>query len=127
MRSHVIGLFVTVALILAVLLAAGQAQEDMRVVDNSCFDDPRRSPALFNHDAHNETAELEDCGVCHHVYENGKRLEDESSEDQRCAECHGPEDEGRKPALMKAFHSNCKGCHEAEGKGPVMCGECHKK
>jgi Class III cytochrome C family len=127
MRSHVMGLFASVAVILAVFLAAGHAQEDMRVVDNSGFDEPRRSPALFNHDAHNETAELEDCGECHHVYEDGKRLEDETSEDQRCGDCHEHEDDGRKPALMKAFHSNCKGCHEAEGKGPVMCGECHKK
>ena len=103
------------------------SQEDMRVVDNSPFDDPRRPPATFNHDAHNEQAELEECNECHHIYENGVRLDDESSEDQRCVDCHAVTDQNDRPALMKAFHQNCKGCHQQRKAGPVMCGECHEK
>ena len=127
MRTHIIGWLVAIAAVLSILTAAGHAQEDMRVVDNSVFDNPRRPSALFNHDLHNETAGIEDCGECHHVYEDGKRLEDETSEDSACADCHGLVSEGPEPALMKAYHLNCKGCHATVGKGPVMCGECHRK
>lgn len=110
------------------LMASAHSQEEMVVVDNGVFDSPRRAPAVFVHDTHNETAEIEDCSQCHHVYdEHGKQIEDESSEDQRCSECHASGAQGRKPALMKAYHLNCKGCHVTQGKGPVMCGECHRK
>lgn len=114
---------------LLLLIASAWSQEDMEFVDNGSFDSPRRPPSVFNHDLHNEQAELEeDCSVCHHLYdENGDLVEGESSEDQSCVECHDLESSGSQPALMKAFHMNCKGCHEKEGKGPVMCGECHIK
>lgn len=114
--------------LLLVLAVSASSQEDMVVVDNGAFEMPRRSAAVFVHDEHNETAGIEECGECHHVYDDeGNRVEDESSEDQMCADCHGSEDEGRKPALMKAYHLNCKGCHATQGAGPVMCGECHRK
>jgi len=116
-----------IGLISVLLLAGAYAQEDMVVVDNSVFANARRSPSVFVHDAHNETAGIDECYECHHVYEDGKRVEDESSEDRMCSDCHGIEPEGRRPGLMKAFHSNCKGCHLKAKKGPVMCGECHKK
>ena len=102
------------------------SQEDLVVLDNSMFDNPQRPPVVFNHEQHNESAEIDNCNECHHVYENGKLIEDESSEDQSCSECHDLKDSGRQPALMKAYHLNCKGCHMKEKKGPVMCGECHK-
>ena len=103
------------------------AQEDMTVVDNSVFDRPQRTPSIFVHDEHNENAGLDDCAECHHVYEDGQRVEDESSEDQSCSECHSLEGGDGQPALMKAFHSNCKGCHQKEERGPILCGECHIK
>ena len=110
----------------ALLMASVAAQEDMMFVDPSPFETPQRTPSVFRHEDHNLAADIWDCNVCHHVYdENGNLLEDESSEDMRCAECHGLDDEGRQPGLMKAFHLNCKGCHLKEAKGPVMCGECH--
>jgi hypothetical protein len=56
---------------------------------------------------------IEDCNECHHVYEDGEKLEDESSEDSSCSECH--EEKG----------SGCKGCHHENKKGPIMCGQCH--
>jgi hypothetical protein len=110
---------------LIVVLNPAWSQEDMTVVDNSVFDRPQRSPALFDHDAHNEKAEIYDCAVCHHVYEDGELMADESSEDQRCSDCHGLTASGDQPALIKAFHSNCKGCHQEQERGPIMCGECH--
>ncbi len=105
--------------------AVALAQEDMVVIDNSVFEDPQRPPAVFKHDEHNELAQIEECNECHHVYEDGKRLEDESSEDQRCADCHELQDVGSKPGLVKAFHTNCKNCHREQKRGPLMCGQCH--
>ncbi|UCG04812.1 MAG: cytochrome c3 family protein [Desulfobacterales bacterium] len=116
-------LFVIVSVLFFV---SAYSQEDMRLVNTDAFDSPQRPPAVFNHDKHNETAQIEECYECHHVYdEEGKRVEDESSEDQLCSDCHELETSGRKLALMKAFHTNCKGCHKEKGNGPVMCGQCH--
>ena len=107
------------------LIAPAHAQEDMVVVEGDSFENQRRPAAVFRHDDHNETAEIEECNECHHVYENGERVADESSEDQRCAECHTEKALDNQPGLRKAFHLNCKGCHQSKKKGPVMCGECH--
>ena len=112
---------------MAIVLVSAYSQEDMAVVDNSVFPNPQRVPALFEHDEHNELAEIDACNECHHLYEDGVFLEDESSEDQMCSECHDIEASGRTPGLMKAFHRNCKGCHLTSKKGPVTCGECHVK
>jgi hypothetical protein len=114
-----------VVVVVGLLLASAYSQEDMTVVDNSWFDTPRRSPAVFDHDTHNETAGLTDCAECHHVYENGVKSEYDSSEGQACGECHELEDVGRQPGLMRAFHLNCKGCHLEHRQGPVVCGACH--
>ena len=116
-----------VMLISVFILVSANSQEDMERVDNSVFNNPERVSALFRHDEHNEKAGLEDCSECHHLYENGKKIEDESSEDQYCSDCHGLKASGSTPALMKAFHTNCKGCHLDQKQGPVTCGECHKK
>ncbi len=110
-----------------VLLNPAWSQDEMTVVDNSVFDRPQRSPSIFVHDEHNEKAEIFDCAVCHHVYEDGDLVPDESSEDQRCSDCHGLTASKDQPALIKAFHANCKGCHQEQGRGPIMCGECHIK
>jgi len=104
--------------------------EDPEIVrmDTSAFDTTRRPAALFDHDQHNENAGLEDCAVCHHVWEEGKIVEDESSEDSPCSECHGlrpgPENS---MALANAYHTQCRTCHIDSGKGPLLCGQCHKK
>jgi hypothetical protein len=109
----------------ALMLAAAHSQENMVFVKSDAFTSHQRPNAVFRHDSHNEKAAIENCGECHHVYEDGKLAEDETSEDKRCSDCHGLEDSGRQPGLMKAFHLNCKGCHQEKKKGPVMCGECH--
>ncbi len=125
MKKSIICIFVILMVSTFVLMSA-YSQEDMTVVDNSTFDNPQRSPSLFNHDQHNEAAGIEACNECHHIYEDGKRTE-ESSEDQSCSDCHGMDASENTPALTKAFHMNCKGCHARLAKGPVMCGECHVK
>lgn len=121
------GLVVVLALVVTSVLAlvAAHSQEDMTVVSSEDFYDPQRPAAVFRHDEHNQKAQIDECNQCHHVYEDGKLMEDESSEGESCADCHGLEDAGRQPGLMKAFHLNCKGCHNEKKKGPVMCGECH--
>lgn len=122
----------TITGLLAVMLifcTAVYSQDDIVRMDNTTFDNPQRTAAVFDHDIHNEAAELEDdCALCHHVFENGALLEDESSEDSACGDCHG-----LKPAsdnavsLRKAFHSRCRSCHFELKQGPVLCGECHVK
>jgi glycyl-tRNA synthetase (class II) len=114
--------------VLAFLVAMGGvavAQEDITEVDDSGFETRIRPPAVFNHEEHNEAAEL-DCTVCHHVYEDGELLEDETSEDSECSECHG-DGSSRNLDLVAKYHTRCKGCHEEEGAGPVVCSECHVK
>ena len=107
------------------LIVSVHSQEDMVVINDDVFDNPQRPPAVFNHDEHNEIAEIEECNQCHHIYEDGKLVEDESSEDQSCSDCHEENGSGSKPSLIKAFHQNCKGCHLENKKGPIMCGQCH--
>lgn len=122
-------IYCIVVAMLAILLVATQSfsQEEMRVVANSVFDRPVRASALFEHDIHNEEAEIEDCNVCHHLYEDGKLVEDDSSEDQACSECHLENGTGNNPSLRRAYHLNCKGCHLQKGAGPIMCAQCHQE
>lgn len=117
----------TILFVAVGLMVVAYSQEDMEYVDNGAFPDPRRPPSIFNHEAHNEAAEIYECNECHHIYEEGVRLENESSEDQMCSECHDLDASDGMPGLMTAFHKNCKGCHIMQKRGPVMCGECHRK
>ncbi len=117
--------FLMISALVCMFLIPAFSQEDMEVVDNEGFLKKQRPPVIFRHDEHNEIAQIEDCSECHHVYENGEKLEDESSEDQSCAECHDEKRIGNTPGLKKAFHTNCKGCHLEQKKGPIMCGSCH--
>jgi hypothetical protein len=126
MRKRGVGLL-TVLLLTMFFLAAAYSQEEMETVDSSAFLNPERVASVFKHDVHNEAAEIDECNECHHVYEDGVKLEGESSEDMTCSECHEVEVSEEQPALMQAFHANCKGCHLSEKKGPIMCGECHRK
>ncbi len=115
------------ALVLALLLAAGavMSQEDVKSVNDPAFTSPTRPAPIFFHDAHNAKAGLDDCSVCHHVYEGGKKAEGASSEGQACSECH-MKGKSTRP-LIKAYHGMCRGCHEERKAGPVQCGECHSK
>ncbi len=120
--------FILIAPVLAgIFILPVFSQEDMEVIDDGGFGVKQRPAVVFRHDEHNELAEIEDCSECHHVYENGEKLEDESSEDLSCSECHDEKSSGRQPGLRRAFHMNCKGCHLENRKGPVMCGQCHAR
>jgi hypothetical protein len=118
--------FTLVLFILAIAVLSVYAQEDVTEVNDSVFNKRMRPAAVFLHDEHNEAAEIEDCAACHHVYEDGQRVEDESSEDMECSECHATGG-GYPMEVVNVYHARCKGCHMEEKAGPVMCGECHVK
>ena len=96
-------------------------------LDSASFENPQEAPSAFDHDFHDLDLDIQ-CEECHHVYENGVLVQDKCSDEKRCIECHPIKatDEYKIP-LLQAFHSSCQGCHEKEDKGPVMCGECHKR
>jgi hypothetical protein len=120
-------LVITLLLSVGLLLASAYSQGNGPYLDNTAFENPRRSAVPFDHDPHNDAADLYDCADCHHHFDEfGNKLE-ESSEDYACADCHELTDVGRKPGLMKAFHLNCKECHLSSRKGPITCGQCHPK
>lgn len=103
-------------------------RDDSARMDTSAFDRLRRPAAVFDHDSHNEAAQIDDCAVCHHVWENGKRVPDESSEGTPCSDCHGVIARPDNPMpLANALHTRCKSCHVKKRKGPLLCAECHKK
>ena len=102
------------------------SQEDITVLADEAFGKKQRPPAVFAHEDHNEKAEIEDCSICHHVYKDGQKVEDESSEDMSCSDCHNVKEKYPTRPLMKAYHDLCQGCHK-ETNGPVTCGECHPR
>lgn len=121
---------VYIVIILLVFLFAvisGFSQEDVSTVQDSAFKEKMRPPVRFLHDEHNETAEIQECNTCHHVYEEGEKAEDESSEDMECSECHALDDGKNPMSLVKIYHMRCKWCHQEKKAGPIMCGECHVK
>ena len=106
---------------------SGYSQEDVTNVEDSAFKKKMRPAVPFPHDQHNEQAELDECSTCHHVYENGKLVEDESSEGQECSECHAINKGDNPISLANIYHLQCKGCHQGKKAGPIMCGECHPR
>jgi predicted CXXCH cytochrome family protein len=117
------------AVILVTILMVGPAysQEDIVNLADAAFKDRQRPAAVFPHDQHNEKAQIDECNVCHHVYEGGNKVEDDSSEGQGCADCHSVEEGHPTRPLMEAYHDLCTGCHGDKGAGPVTCGECHPR
>lgn len=121
-----LALILTAALLLACTQAA-LAQQDMKNLAPAAFGKLTRPPAVFVHDAHNEKAGLSDCVVCHHGAKDGKQDKTASTEGTPCAECHLVKAPKGKTDLTHAYHKQCIGCHKAKGKGPVACGQCHKR
>jgi hypothetical protein len=103
------------------------SQMDMKIISSDAFEEHQRPPAVFKHDEHNEEAEIFDCSICHHVYEDGELIPGAMSIDLPCSECHKVGSDRKSPSLMKAYHKLCMGCHKKEDKGPITCGECHVK
>ncbi len=117
-----------ILIVLFLILSMGSAfgQENMKFIKSPAFKHPQRPPAVFEHDKHNEKAQIYDCSVCHHYYENGKLIQGAVSVGQPCSACHKlhPTKDNKIP-LMEAYHKLCISCHKKEGKGPLACGQCH--
>ncbi|MFC1816717.1 acidic tetraheme cytochrome c3 TmcA [Thermodesulfobacteriota bacterium] len=125
-RTLMAALFIIVSvLVLAVITAS--SQENVKSVQDSAFKQLMRPTVPFIHDEHNENAEIAECGTCHHVFKDGKRVPDETSEDRECSDCHNPANEAYSKLLVKAYHIHCKRCHLEKKKGPIMCADCHVK
>ncbi len=120
---------ILVAVIIAVILGFSTLDDGKSItfLENASFENPQEPVSAFNHDFHDMDLDI-NCEECHHVYENGVLIKGKSSDKKRCIECHPLEatDEYKVP-LLEAFHSGCQDCHIKEKKGPVMCGECHKR
>ena len=112
-------------LLLVGLMAESPAMVDGIVVHNAEFEPKRRPPVLFSHDAHNAAAGLDDCSVCHHLYEHGRLVEGFDSAGIPCADCHTVKPALNPVPLLQGYHKQCKGCHIARKAGPITCGECH--
>ncbi|MBF0301444.1 MAG: cytochrome c3 family protein [Desulfamplus sp.] len=126
------------AIILTLTFAITTHADDCFTVNGETIDanSNTRPFVCFQHDAHNEKAGLESCDRCHHSYDDqGKLIEGESSEDKSCSECHAGNVGSQKSFdsnrlnidLAAKYHKLCRDCHIAEKKGPVVCGECHKR
>lgn len=113
------------AVLTSLFIAAAWSQDDIEVLSSDAFVQSERAPAVFKHDEHNEIADIMECNVCHHVYEDGKFIEDDDSVGYACADCHTIEAQGSQPGLRLAYHKQCKSCHVDKGKGPLACGQCH--
>ncbi|GAB6146251.1 acidic tetraheme cytochrome c3 TmcA [Desulfocicer niacini] len=112
---------------ISVLFSFSAWCNDCMDISADVFENNKRPFVCFPHDTHNENAGIEDCAVCHHVYEDGKLMEEESSEDITCAECHTTKGDSKHMELITRYHDRCRGCHLELEKGPLTCGECHKK
>lgn len=125
-RSITASTILTVIVLITAVFSAN-SQEDIKFVRDSAFKERMRPPVTFLHDKHNETAEIESCGKCHHVYQDGKLAEGETSEGTACSECHTLQSPNNPMPLTKIYHLQCKGCHIEKKAGPILCGECHAK
>jgi hypothetical protein len=129
MKKRMVALYIGMAVLISVFpfMMPAYSQEDITELADEAFGDRERPAAVFAHEEHNEKAEIEDCNVCHHLYEGGSLVEDESSEDQSCSDCHTVEGKGQTRPLMRAYHDLCKACHKQKGDGPITCGDCHPR
>ncbi|ABB40503.1 Transmembrane complex, tetraheme cytochrome c3 [Oleidesulfovibrio alaskensis G20] len=118
--------FVLAVLTAAVSYALAAMPDGIITVSTSALEPLTRPAAVFDHDAHNEKAGLNDCAVCHHGEEDGKQSLEVTSEGVPCADCHAVKAQGKRTPLRRAYHRQCMGCHQSAGKGPANCGGCHK-
>lgn len=131
MKKHMKNLLIpmaAVALTIVFMAPMAFSQDDMTTVPVDDFGKLERPQVAFEHDAHNEKAGLDDCVVCHHSKtDDGKRDLENSSEGEACSSCHAVERTDGGTPLMRAYHRQCANCHKDSLKGPVACGQCHKK
>ncbi len=125
-KNKIISYTAVFSVFLLILTVAAFSTDYIETVDDSAFEKKTRPPAAFFHDAHNETAGIDDCSVCHHLYEDGQKTDD-MSVGMECSECHMSAPEDSAADLIRAYHLQCGGCHMEQKAGPIMCGECHRK
>ncbi len=115
-------------LILCLFVSFVYSQTNLTKLYDPAFKTHQRPPVYFPHDKHNQKASLYDCSICHHLYKDGKLLKGAMSIGMKCYDCHKLKKtpKNRYP-LMEAYHRMCIDCHKAKKKGPITCGECHKK
>jgi|ABPV01.1.fsa_nt_gi hypothetical protein len=113
--------------ILLVVVGTAYSQSGILFVQDSAFANHVRPPVPFAHDAHNEAAGIMDCSVCHHIYQDGQKLEMDASIGMECSECHMGGENSSRMDLIRAYHLQCRGCHLKARSGPVWCSECHQK
>jgi hypothetical protein len=106
-----------------VLAGAVLSQGTMTTIEEEAFSAKTQPPAVFEHDEHHARAGIRDCSVCHHVYENGKRVPGAVSVGQECSSCHPAQSKGFN--LKYAYHTLCISCHLERDKGALTCRECH--
>ena len=124
MSKRVFSIAVVAACVFLYMIPAF-SQDEITFLLDPAFKKHERPAAVFVHDVHNEKAGIDDCAVCHHVWEDGKIVEDESSEDQKCSDCHKVKPDSGTTGLRNAYHNLCTSCHIKENKGPVTCAGCH--
>ncbi len=109
MRKRTVALYAIIAGLISVFtFVSAHSQEDIVSLADSAFEDRQRPAAAFAHEDHNEKAEIEECNVCHHLYQDGNKVEDESTEGQGCSDCHNVKEGYPTRPLMKAYHDLCK-------------------
>ena len=113
-------------LLFLLAVAAAYAQTGIFFVEDAAFDKHRRPPVPFHHDEHNETAGITECNTCHHMYEDGEKLEFEASIGMECSQCHLKNETASRMDLIRAYHLQCRGCHLKAGAGPITCSQCHR-
>ncbi len=113
-------------ILVTVAVSLGFSQEHIIVINHQQIGSHQRAFVRFTHEKH---AEVIDCSRCHHDYDQyGANI---GGEGQACSECHGM-NRANPISLIKAFHLQCKSCHsdlisKGRTKGPIMCGQCHKR
>ncbi len=112
---------------LVFLSISTEAQFHITTVEDSAFSERERlKPVVsFYHDEHNDAAGIYDCSICHHVWEDGQRLEYQDSVGMECSACHLAEPDATEMDLIRAYHLQCRTCHMEQKAGPILCGECH--
>jgi len=127
MKEGIAFTLILTATVLALISGSLWAQPDQIILKSPSFKTRERPPVPFPHLRHIEAGLS--CNECHHRYEKGKNVIDEGELEAgkpgiRCHECHSSKSS---PQVRDAFHRQCIDCHKKSKKGPLFCGECHKK
>ena len=126
-KNQIIAYTFAFSILLLIVILPAVSQEDIETVNDSAFEKQTRPAVAFFHDEHNEKAAIEECNVCHHMFEDGKWLDDDDSIGMECSECHYSKTHDSVADLIRVYHLQCGGCHLEQKAGPVLCGECHRR